>query len=138
MDECLVQVKFGTILLYVLKAIVGQNVIFAVRLYHKEEKQHRRVTQAILKAISSAVMGSFTRNTRRLKRGQCSKEEICRGTSCSWSVNIAKREKSQPNATYNNGGQYDQVVTQRSTNNCGQFKACRNDSIRFTTLFNNF
>lgn len=64
MDECLVQVKFGTILLYVLKTIVGQNVIFAVRLYHEEEKQHRRVTQAILKAISSAVMGLFQQEIR--------------------------------------------------------------------------
>ena len=52
----------------VLKTIVGQNVIFAIRLYHEKEKQHRRVTQAILKAISSAVMGLFTRNTRRLKK----------------------------------------------------------------------
>ena len=73
--ECLVQVKFGTILLYVLNTIVGQNVIFAVGLYHEEEKQHRHVTQAILKAISSAVMELFIRNTRRLKEANAQKRK---------------------------------------------------------------
>ena len=66
-----VQVKFGTILVYVVKTMVGQNVIFAVRLYHEEEKQHGHVTQAILKAISSAVYQIFLGFTTTF----CSKSE---------------------------------------------------------------
>ena len=76
--ECLVQAKFGTILLFVLTTTlttVGQNVIFAVQFYHEVEKQHRRATQAILKVISNAVTHLLTRNTRRQKKRSMLKRE---------------------------------------------------------------
>ena len=125
--------------MYVLGITLGQSVIFAVRYYLEEEKQHRLVTQAISKTTSRAVMEfNLPGIWDDWKRGQCSNEKSWRGTTCSRPVNIAKREKSPPNAAYDDGRQNDQVATKWSTNNRGQFEACGNGSIGFATLCNNF